>query len=52
MVVGLGVPLDNHTANPELLALHHANLNVDGVSQHALLNGTCLEGQIPIVLVK
>ena len=52
MVVGLAVALDNHAANAELLALHHANFDVNRVSQHALFNGARLERQVPIVLVE
>ena len=52
VVVGLGVALYHHAANPELLPLHHPDLDVDGVSGHPLFNGTGLERQIAVVLVQ
>ena len=52
MVICLCVALDNDLPNSELLALHHADLNVYCIVLDSSLNGDCLECQIPIILVQ
>ena len=52
VIVGLGVALDDDFANSELLALHHAHLDVDGVIFDARLNGHRLEREVAVVLVE
>ena len=52
MVVRLGVALDNNLSDSELLALHHADFNINCIVLNSSLNGNCLERQIPIILVQ
>ena len=52
VVVGLAVALDQHAADAELLAFHHADLDVNRVAFHPLFNGARLEREVAVVLVQ
>ena len=52
VIIGLRIALNNNVSDAELLAFHHAHLDVDRIILDARLNGHGLEGEVAIVLVQ
>ena len=52
MIIGFCIPLHQDFPNPELLALHHANFDIDRVALNPRFDRDRLERKVTVVLVQ